>query len=582
MARTRQLLAVLLAAVLGAALFAAPAGAATPFPQAQFSGSSTGALVHSDALQSANTRVVNVDEAFSAAAVNSTGLATATTNEMQRPVIPAGLAPATSYGRGSGLELGVATTPNGAPQVTQAGLAEAKAGPGTSDSKLQTKEVGPLPADPAAYASLLRGQAQARWSDGTCILGGDLAFGLGYAANVQLVDQDTGAGAGPELEQPIVSGTAPSPERVAAQSRSALRLAAQTNGKDNNLLGTDFGLLAEHRQTIAPVTLFKGTGNQVTIEFAGEWVLQAVAGGLPGSAFVHYGPGDATPSTPVLRTIDSAGKVTNIVTLQDILGPTGRQVTIPGVAEITVGEAPRAIGGPFGSAPPVAADGTSAAAAVDVARIKILEQRDNLGNVTQRAADVRVGHMEVTATVPSGGISCDLKVTKSSDRDEVTAGESFTYTVTVLNPFDCTLTQVKVVDVITTTSGVKYRITGSNPTADETRADGLTWNDVGPIKPGESKALTVNIEVLADSRAGRFTNTATATANCGVDTGRGGAKVNVPLDGSARVDVPKVNAQPRELPATGGQATGAVVGSAALLTAIGGLALRRRLRLVRV
>lgn len=577
MRRMRQILAVLMTSMVAAALFAfAPAQAATPFPEAQFSGSATGTVVHSDELQSGQTRVVNADEAFSAAAVNSTGLAAGTANEMQRPVVPAGIAPTTAYGRGSGIEVGLASAPNAAPQVTQAGLAEAKAGPMSGDSQLQTKEAGPVAARPAAYASLVRGQARARWSDSTCILGGDLAMGLGYAADAQLVDQNTATGTGP-LVQPLVSADAANPARAAAQSRSALKLGAQTNGKDNNLLGADFGLIAETRQTIAPVTLFKGTANQVTIEILGEWVLQAVAGGVPGAGFVHYGPGDASPSTPVLRTINSAGNVTDVVTLQQILGPTGRQVVVPGVLEITVGEAPRAIGGAFGSAPAIAADGTSAAAAVDVVRIKLLEQKDQLGNVTQRAADIRVGHMEVTAKVPAGGITCGIKVTKSADRDEVTAGESFTYTITVSNPFDCTLTGVKVVDTITTPAAIKYKITGSNPPANETLADGLTWNDVGPIKPGESKTLTVSIETLASSGAGRFVNVANATALCGVDTGRGGAGVNVPVNGSARVEVPKVNRAPGELPATGGPSGLALGGVVTFLGGLGALAMRRRL-----
>src|SRR5207302_186780 len=110
-----------------------------------------------------------------------------------------------------------------------------------------------------------------------------------------------------------------------------------------------FGLLSETRQTIAPVTFFAGTERQFTIEVLGEWVLRGVADGAKGSLF--YGPADKSPETPVLRIIDGHGKVMTQLTLQQFLGDKGLNVNIPGVAEIAIGEAPRAVDGAAASSP---------------------------------------------------------------------------------------------------------------------------------------------------------------------------------------------------------------------------------------
>ena len=45
----------------------------------------------------------------------------------------------------------------------------------------------------------------------------------------------------------------------------------------DQLLGR-LGLQSETRQTIAPVTFFKGAPFQFTVELLGEWVLRAFAG----------------------------------------------------------------------------------------------------------------------------------------------------------------------------------------------------------------------------------------------------------------------------------------------------------------
>src|SRR5207245_32907 len=99
------------------------------------------------------------------------------------------------------------------------------------------KEVGPVPADPLAYATLLRGEGHSDWNDDTCILGKPISQGIGFAADAQLVN--TGTPALP-AGMPLVAADAPTPERRVAQSLSQTVFVPQT-GKDNKVVGTAFG-----------------------------------------------------------------------------------------------------------------------------------------------------------------------------------------------------------------------------------------------------------------------------------------------------------------------------------------------------
>src|SRR5581483_3062011 len=162
--------------------FAAPIGAAllvtvsllswAPVSSAQTSagqpveglkGFATGQDLHATVLDPSTpqngTRVVNADEAWSGSAVDAgaAGLADAKLDEENRyfqPKQPGKL----SFARGSGVEVGLGTTPTDPNQVILAGLEEAAAPPPTKkDSDL----LGPLSVDPLAYASATRGIAVA-------------------------------------------------------------------------------------------------------------------------------------------------------------------------------------------------------------------------------------------------------------------------------------------------------------------------------------------------------------------------------------------------------------------------------------
>ena len=572
------------------------AGAQVKVADADFSGYSTGTDVSVAALRAGTTgpQVVDGQIAFSGATVASKGTTSLPAqgpgavkgqivNEVNQVVQPAKLPDTTtdpelkgnlSYARGAGLEVGLGQgLPTAANDLILAAKAQQSAPP---SGKPVIKEVGPVPADPIAYASLLRGTAQARWNeDNTCILGEPISAGIGYAADAQLVDAGAAKPDG-SMGAPVLAADAPTPDRSVSQSFSYTMLAPQTDAT-GKVIGPNFGLLSQTRQTIAPVTLLKGTANEFTIEVAGEWVLSSVATGVGGAAgnWVHYGPAAASPQTSVVRIIQG-GAVTNVLSTQDLLGATGLVVAVPGVAEIAIGEDPRAIGGDDTTKPKLGTDGTSAATAVDVVRVKLLEQVAG-GVVTQSAADIRVGHMESAAKVPVGGIACSLPVTKSVDKPSVAAGDTFTYTITVLNPFaDCDLKNVKVTDTITTDKGIKYSITGTTPTADSVTANTITWNDIGPIKPKQTKATTVSIAVDAASGGGVFSDTATATGTCATGSANGGAAITVPvtLNGAVTLVAPDVVGT---LAKTGGTARFALL-AMGMLTLAGAihLGLRRR------
>lgn len=568
MKRRLSIVASMLLVGVTTAMFAggaAPVGAQVPAAQADYKGYSTGTVVHADALTVGATRVLDTEVAYSGASVASKGTGGVTqgpaaaagtiVNEMEQVVQPAlpnttldpNLPGNRSFGRGSGLELGVGTTVStdvNANQILLAQRALASAPPSTGPI---TREVGPVKIDPAAFASLLRGQAQARWNgDNTCVVGEETSFGLGYAADAQLLNVGAASPGDEPFPGPVVATDAPTPERRVSQSRSITKLVPQTDAAGNKI-GDNFGLMTETRMTIAPITLLKNTATPLTIELLGEWVLRSVATGLPGQAYVTYGPGTVTPSTPVLSIIQG-GLVNNLLSLQDLLGNQGLPIEIPGVASLVIGEDPRAIGGDANSSPTQGGDGTVASAAVDAVRIQLLPAAALAGI---DGLDVRIGHMESRAQVPAGGVKCNIPVSKTADKQTVNAGETFTYNITVTNPFaDCDLTNVRVVDKISVGPGVKYSVTGTNPAASSTSNTEIVFNDIGPIGPKQSKSVTITVAVAANSAAGQFTDNATATGVCATGSAQGGARITVPISGETTVTVPSVTGG-GELPSTG-------------------------------
>src|ERR1043166_9719961 len=189
----------LLGGLLGVLAPRTPAGAAS----APYYGYATGTVAHGDLLQLGLTgpRVVDVDEAFSGATVDSAGYTGSILNEMAQPVrpkLPSAVAKASdrSYSRASGLEVGLATNvpndPDGNQLKLPSTVSESGAPPSTPSAAGQTppncfvvNEVlgSQIPANPLVYASILRSRAQANWSDTSCILGQPISYGDGHGAD---------------------------------------------------------------------------------------------------------------------------------------------------------------------------------------------------------------------------------------------------------------------------------------------------------------------------------------------------------------------------------------------------------------
>jgi hypothetical protein len=487
----------------------------------------TASVIHAHALQVGDTRLENTDVAFSGAAFAS-GPVSEIKNEMARIINPA-LAAGNAYARGSGLEVGLGIKESAPNQIVPGSIAEAKAPPSTG---LISEQVPNVSVPPLVSADLLRGQAQAK-ANSACTTGTDLSYGLGYAANLGLVNS-------------TVRSAAATPDRAVSQSRSHTFLVPQ-EGAPSPI--RKFGLASETRQTIAPVTLFAGTGNEITLEFAGEWVLRTVADGKVGKVF--YGPGDVTPDTPLLRIL-RPGEENRILSTQDVFGAAGLTIDVSPLLKVSIGAPPRMIGGADNSKP--VETGTFAAAAVDVVRVTLL---DVSGSLT--AADVRIGHMENATAVPEGGIECGIQMSKNTDKPKVGRGETFTWTINVTNPNDCVLTELMVLDTITADPGITWTVDSATPTASKMSSGNVTWNDIGPLKPGQSKDLKITLTVGSDSGGGLFHDLAKASGVCGPAEGTAGAEaaVRVPLEASVSLDLPEVNAAlgvllPRELPRTGG------------------------------
>jgi hypothetical protein len=491
------------------------------------------------------------------------GLKGAKINEVNRILQP-DKANKLSYAMGSGLEVGLGTTPADPNQVILAGKAEADAAPPSTD----IQEIA-VPASPLAYASLVRGKATANANTSglvpdVCVIGDDISRGEAFASDVDLVDAAPNESTD-TLDAPVLSLDDQDPDRSVSQSTSREKLVP--TGKANN-----FGLMSEVRQTIAPVTLLQGDPSDptadlrtITIEVLGEWVLRVVANGTSGGASVFYGPGKVNPQTPILRLIDSAGEVSDILSFQDVFGEDGLVIPVDPLINIVVGENPRAIAKPGAapdpdSKPTIAGDGTSVSAAADVVRIRIGD-----GAV----GDIRIGHMEASAEVPAGGVNCPIPVIKSADPDQIKIKEepdTSKISIEVKNVYDCDLTDTVLTDHITQKDETSpdFKLLSSDPAAESpdmptgvlTSAD-VEWK-LGTIKAGESKSVSLDLQsaehggVLVDiaEAAGSFANCSGQDASGLAINGLDVSGLSVPVD--VNIETPVTGAAASRTAATGG------------------------------
>ncbi len=553
----------------------APVGAA-PISGQAFGAYGSGAAVITKALELGSTTVANAEAAFSGGAVNSQGLNTAILNELGVNVAPPSPG-RNALGRGTGLEVGLVTP---APQATTlnqvllTGVATATAPP---PSELVTREI-PLDVNPVAFASTLRGQAQATYDPTFCPVGRPLTFGLGYAENLQLLG--TGGATNPSTGFPasvLGTSTTSGTQRGASQSRTVTYLQANGDGT--------FGVVSETRQTVAPITLL-GTlpGTGLLIEVAGEFGLRVTATGKPGGASAVYTGNPVLSISTLVAGIPVP--VVAPISLQSVLGPTGLTIDLPGVLNVSLGAPPRALNGALGSAPALAADGTSASAGADAVRLGVLA---GLAGLT--GLDLRAGHMEGQVAVPAGGLTCDIPVSKTASVDPVTVGTDFTYTIKIPSDaalfnrlFNCDLVNISAIDTVETQSGNPRIQLISADKGGVISGNRVTWPNLGSYTLGQEPiTLTLTARIPTNSGAGVLRDTVNVSAalgNCrggtsGEDIVQGGARLNgSAITGAVTLVAPNVTRG--ELAATGGNSWPLVAGGGFLLAALGLVRLRRR------
>lgn len=519
-----------------------------------FSGYSTGTDVHTDVLQSGTTQATNEEVAFSGSSVASQGTNSVTqgatpgsklgqiVNEMgqivQPPLANVKLDPKLtgdrSYGRGSGLEVGLGTTiPSNTPTIPVSKVQVSAPPAQAADSNLLN-----VPANPLANATAVRGTAAADFNSTSCILGKPISQGMGYVANAQLLDT-----VGNTL--PLVDTTSSQGGGVSTAASQEFLDQATTSNAQPATNAQGLALVSQTREVIAPVTLFGGTPNAVTIEVA-PLTLQAVAGGVAGTGYIRYTPDAGTgPTTPIVRISGpGTGSTTPTeLTAQQVFGATGLTIPASPLATITVGTPPHTIGG--AGKPMVAANGTSAEAAVDAVSVKLLTP-----DPTTHLSDIRIGHMEARAQVPVGGVSCSIPVTKVADPSAVTAGQTFTFVITITNPFDCTLSNLHVNDLITS-DGPTYKVLSASPSA-TINGGSVVFNNVANIKPHTSSNLSIRVSIPSNSHGGRLTDTVHVSGSCGNGNGTGTGTVtgtatgtagsgNIPLTGTVTLTAPAVS-----------------------------------------
>lgn len=577
---TKRLASILTAAAVMTAVVGVaggPAGAqVVPVRDQDFASYGTGTAVSLDVLQLGQTQAVSVQAAFAGQSTDSTGLGGVISNEMGYTVQPGDIGDRSAYGRGTGLEVGVAVPITAAEnQILLAGLAEAAAPPPTA---LVVRQIGPVSLGGVAYVNLLRGRARATFDPTTCVLGRPMSFGEGEAAGLQLIGT-TNAVSG-QLDAPVLGASLPvtgNDPRNVSRSRSVTYLIPNGDGT--------FGLVSETRQTVAPIQL---VGGLITIELLGEWALRAIATGKPGGARIEYAPVGAVPDTKV-AVITLGGITVADLSLQDILGPGGLVLPLAPIADARIGAPARAING---SGPAVTtADGTIAAGAVDVISLDLLDL--SVLGLPVNALDLRVGHMEAAVRVPVGGVRCNIPVSKVGPTT-VQAGNNATIVVRIPSDagqfaelFGCELLNIKAQDVHSVRSGrptfsVVSASNGGVISADRTV---VTWPNLGNYRIGDPPIeLTIVVSIPSSSLAGVIEDTVDVTAslgNCvGGDSGQDivGAAING-LGVSNAIAFGRVTLIGPSitiggiLPPTGGNAMPLIAGGGLVLAA---LALRRR------
>jgi uncharacterized repeat protein (TIGR01451 family) len=351
-----------------------------------------------------------------------------------------------------------------------------------------------VPADPLLNATVADASANARWLGAQCVpVGTDIAKSTSSVATANVLPNS------PITVSVVNAAGGP------VTSNSAIGL-VDVVGSANK------GMAATQTDQITGVVLFKGTANELTINVLAPPQIVAVATGQPTGSKVTY-------TEPILQVLQ--GK-TVLGTLDAKSANTS--ITIPGLVTLSLGKLTSS----------VAKDGTSASGSASLLDVAI-----GIAPLPLNVATLSIAPSEVLAKVPTGGVFCPPNTNpleeahKDASSADVAAGQQFTYTVTVPNRGTCTLVNVHVVDTITGPAGTT--VVSSTPPASTTSGLTLTYNDIGPLAPNETKNLQILVQAptsLADGA--QFHNHADITAVC-----QGSAPGTTPFSKSIDINAPK-------------------------------------------
>ena len=465
------------AAALIVGMVSTPAGAA----RTTYAGYATGSAVHVDAGTASQGRLLNVDAGIVDAAVDESGLKKRL-SIYERPVVPKADASLHARARSSVLDVGVLLDPPESPAQLQPFAVVSEAPPGEEkDDALLDQDIHPV-----VSVSLAEREADTNWFDNSCVLGEPISEGRQSLASLELLDSAE------NFDQPLVTLVADDPTRAVTtiQAREQIFLTGPGRG----------GLQSVTTATIAPVTLFEGTANEFTIEFGGPAALSASADGTPGGADVIFraplvtvvqdgSRSTVAPSEPTTITVPTTGQPLAEVRI-------GTVDPLPGPAGVNDGTAMQ--------------NGTAAAAVVNVVEVTLFDVDDP----RLTGATVAIGHMEASSMVPAGGIECGLPVTKDANPNSVSVDDLFTTTITVSNPYPCTLTDVRIVDELRTRGQGSFEMVKTKPDADAAPSGAsltsgrVVWDDIGDIASGAEKRVKLTMRAAS---VGRILDTATAS-----------------------------------------------------------------------
>lgn len=471
----RAVLATFLVASLGGLVAVVGGPVRSQTAPGGYGGSAFVDLVHLDALEIPGTlQVVDLSVAPAQADVASVGL-------------DAPRAPARAYSRGTNLDLDILS---GTLPLTGLIVESEQAAP-PDNAEPTVNELLNLEANPLARVLLARATAHSRWpGDNQCVASGTpIALGQSEVTDPEVL---TGVG-GP-------AGTA----LVALDNRQGSTVYTKSTVGLIDVAGSaNKGVMAEAHTQLTAVTLFKGTTSELTINVVAPPIVTAIATGQPGGASVSY-------SEPILQIVQN-GNVVGELNAADI----NQTIVVPnGILELKLGTLEAT----------TSPDGTSASGSANLLSVTLLGAPLPIEVI----APLSIAAGVVSAKVPAGGVVCGgggggggggntdnplRDVHKDASSGDVRAGGTFNYTIAVPNRGTCELTAVKVVDTITGPEGTT--IQSAVPPADTTEGLKLTWNDIGPIKPNETKTIVITVLVPSGVPAGTvYKNDALVSALC--------------------------------------------------------------------